>query len=168
MLARTIRHILCDVGALEGRFLSNYREKPPPSHRRKRRYKIVSLEVHNVLIMVFVMTATLTFTASWDPKIVYQPQNPVENHWHLVLGGSNQFRASFYYMMFNIAGFIASMGAILVLIWPLPFRAVLTFVLVTTIAIYGVLVDKTMPRFNIMLGSSHIFKHHLCVDRQDP
>ena len=56
-------------------------------------------------------------------------------------------------MMFNIAGYLASMWGVLVLMWPLPYRSVVTFVLVTTFVTYVFMVDKVMPRFSLILGS---------------
>ncbi|PSR93285.1 Alanine--tRNA ligase [Actinidia chinensis var. chinensis] len=152
VLEREIRHILHDAGAIEGRFLNQF-TVPQPSSVLSQPEQL-PVKIRNVVLMVLIMAATFAYNscnppADFKPKSVDHSPFPLS---YMVLG-SNQYRAIFYYMMFNIAGYLASMCGVLVLIWPLPYRSVVTFVLVTAFVSYVLMVDKVMPQFSLILGS---------------
>ncbi|CAL5366722.1 unnamed protein product [Camellia sinensis] len=175
MLAREIRIVLQDAGAVEGRYLNHLTEavqppppqpSPPSTAESQPPQKLLPVKIRNSLLTVLIMAATFAFASSNPPN--YFNLQAVTDVKHppprltlssLVLGSksNNQYRGIFYYMMFNIAGFLASMCAILVLVRPLPHSSVVSFVMVTMFIAYLLVVDKIMPSFSvILLGSSEI------------
>ncbi|XP_057476228.1 ankyrin repeat-containing protein BDA1-like [Actinidia eriantha] len=154
VVEREIRRILHDAGAIRGRFLNQF-TVPQPSSVRPQPEQL-PVKIRNVVLMVLIMAATFAYS-SCNPPDCFKPKSDGKYHSPFPLSymvlGSNQYRAIFYYMMFNIAGYLASMCGVLVLIWPLPYRSVVTFVLVTTFVCYVLMVDKVMPQFSLILGS---------------
>ncbi|KAI8028781.1 Ankyrin repeat-containing protein BDA1 [Camellia lanceoleosa] len=175
MLAREIRIVLHDAGAVEGRSLNHLtaaaqppppQPSPPSTAESQLPQKLLPVKIRNSLLTVLIMAATFAFTSSNPPnyfnlQVVSDVKHPPPGLTlsSLVLGSksNNQYRGIFYYMMFNIAGFLASMCAILVLVRPLPHSSVVSFVMVTMFIAYLLVVDKIMPSFSvILLGSLEI------------
>ncbi|CAL5364086.1 unnamed protein product [Camellia sinensis] len=175
MLAREIRIVLQDAGAVEGRYLTHLtaaaqppppQPSPPSTAESQPPQKLLPVKIRNSLLTVLIMAATFAFTSSNPPncfnlQAVTDVKHPPPRLTlsSLVLGSksNNQYRGIFCYMMFNIAGFLASMCAILVLVRPLPHSSVVSFVMVTMFIAYLLVVDKIMPSFSvILLGSLEI------------
>ncbi|CAL5366666.1 unnamed protein product [Camellia sinensis] len=172
MLAREIRIVLQDAGAVEGRYLTHLtaaaqppppQPSPPSTAESQPPQKLLPVKIRNSLLTVLIMAATFAFTSSNPPncfnlQAVTDVKHPPPRLTlsSLVLGSksNNQYRGIFCYMMFNIAGFLASMCAILVLVRPLPHSSVVSFVMVTMFIAYLLVVDKIMPSFSVMLLGS--------------
>ncbi|XP_057489400.1 ankyrin repeat-containing protein BDA1-like [Actinidia eriantha] len=139
VLAREIRRILHDAGAVEGWFLNQFMV-PQRSYVRSQPEQL-PMKIRNVVLVVLIVSVTFAYT-SCNPPNYFKPKladgkNPTPFTLSCMVLGSNQYRAIFYYMMFNIAGYLASMCG------------VLAFVLVTTFVSYVLMVDKVMPRFSL-------------------
>lgn len=150
LIAREVWLILLDAGAVKRRLLS-------VSEAPERRSSKIPIKVINLLLMVFITAATILFAASCNPPNAIQLPNETAtvSIWDMVIGPSH-FQVIFVYMICSMVGFIVSMGVILVLLWPLPYRAVTTFVLAILVVVYILVVGINMPKFSVIMGSSRI------------
>ncbi|KAL3524107.1 hypothetical protein ACH5RR_016941 [Cinchona calisaya] len=152
-VAKKIRSILVEYGAKEGQFLQNnigHGQKPQ-----------TILSESNLSLMVFVMIATLTFGAACSPPKFFENEIPDKKAPHYLLDmlfhrGSGHVTAAFYFMVFNVAGFMASMVAILLLTWPLFFGNMMILASAAVGIVFMILVEKSMPHFTITVGTFQI------------
>ncbi|KAH9678559.1 ANK REP REGION domain-containing protein [Citrus sinensis] len=66
-----------------------------------------------------------------------------------------------YIMIFNSAGFLTTMFAIVLLVWPLHLRTFLLFLVICTAIVYILLVDEIIPKFYVKVGKSSISSNGL-------
>lgn len=62
----------------------------------------------------------------------------------------------FYVLTFSTAILMATSGAIIVLLWSLPFRPVVLFVTITVGIVYALLVHNMMPRFLVKIVTCNV------------
>ncbi|KAH9678576.1 ANK REP REGION domain-containing protein [Citrus sinensis] len=66
-----------------------------------------------------------------------------------------------YIMIFNSAGFLTTMFAIVLLVWPLHLRTFVLFLVICTAIVYILLVDEIIPKFYVKVGKSSILSNGL-------
>ncbi|KAL5745893.1 hypothetical protein ACOSP7_027039 [Xanthoceras sorbifolium] len=114
------------------------------------------VETRNVLLVVLVMIAAAAFTVTCNLPDALRAQI---YHSGLTLHAtandviSGRLPTVVYLMVFNSAGFMTSMAVISYLIWPLPLRSILLFVVVCTCIVYIILVNKITPKFSVIVGN---------------
>ncbi|EEF51604.1 ankyrin repeat-containing protein, putative [Ricinus communis] len=148
---RDIGRILCEAGGLEGRSLP------------MRAYIRWTLETKNVILVVLGIITGAAFTTVCSlPKSFVEGSNSIEGaEYHVtdvLFGGLPHI---FYLMVFNTAILIVCVGAIVVLLWSLPFRPVVLFVTISVGIVYCLLVNDIMPKFSFTIGNHRIFSFPL-------
>ncbi|KAK3217641.1 hypothetical protein Dsin_011611 [Dipteronia sinensis] len=115
------------------------------------------VETRNVLLVVLVMIAAAAFTVTCNlPDVLL---NEIYRSGLMLRATttvdfiSGRLPTVVYLMVFNSAGFMTSMALISYLIWPLPLRSILLFVVVSTCIVYFILVGKITPKFWVRVGS---------------
>ncbi|KAL5744193.1 hypothetical protein ACOSQ2_027309 [Xanthoceras sorbifolium] len=114
------------------------------------------VETRNVLLVVLVMIAAAAFTVTFNlPDAllaqIYHSGLTLHATANDVISG--RLPTVVYLMVFNSAGFMTSMAVISYLIWPLPLRSILLFVVVCTCIVYIILVNKITPKFSVIVGN---------------
>ena len=66
-----------------------------------------------------------------------------------------------YIMIFNSAGFLTTMFAIVLLVWPLHLRTFMLFLVICTAIVYILLADEIIPKFYVKVGKSSISSNGL-------
>ncbi|KAL9409385.1 hypothetical protein AB3S75_047724 [Citrus x aurantiifolia] len=115
------------------------------------------IEKRNVILMVLGMIATAFFTAAYDlPNGFVKGNHPQGEKFDAKDVISGQLRTVVYLMVFNSAGFITSMAAITILVWPLQLRTILLFLVICICVVYVMFVDEVTPKFSVSVGKFSI------------
>ncbi|KAJ8772358.1 hypothetical protein K2173_027535 [Erythroxylum novogranatense] len=162
-----IGHILRQAGATDGRFLRLPEKQPeasrralnqprPQSFRRRLLLWPWQLETRNMLLVVLIMIVGTAFTVICNLPRGLDEEKATKTTFYFIGVISGQLPTIFYLMLFNTVGVFSSLLIMGILIWSLPFGAVLLLVVITTFIVYVLVMDKTLPKFSVRIGSSNI------------
>lgn len=115
------------------------------------------IETRNVILMVLGLIATAFFTVTCDlPNAFVKGNHPPGQKFDAKDVISGKLPTVVYLMIFNSAGFMTTMAAITIVIWPLQLRTILLFLVICTCVVYVMLVDEITPKFSVSVGKSSI------------
>ncbi|KAH9678574.1 ANK REP REGION domain-containing protein [Citrus sinensis] len=116
------------------------------------------MQTRNVLLMVVVTIAAAFFMCLQFAKEDYLAVKTLHADEDDVL---SKLPTVVYIMIFNSAGFLTTMFAIVLLVWPLHLRTFVLFLVICTAIVYILLVDEIIPKFYVKVGKSSILSNGL-------
>ncbi|KAJ8772319.1 hypothetical protein K2173_027496 [Erythroxylum novogranatense] len=162
-----IERILRQAGATEGRFLRLPEKQPEASRRalnqprpRSFRRRLLlwpwQLETRNMLLVVLIMIVGTSFTVICNLPRGLDEEKATKTTFYFIGVISGQLPTIFYLMFFNTVGVFSSILIMGILLLSLPLGAVLLLVVSTMFVVYVLIMDKTLPKFDVKIGSSNI------------
>ncbi|KAJ8772332.1 hypothetical protein K2173_027509 [Erythroxylum novogranatense] len=162
-----IGRILHEAGATEGRFWRTPKQQPEASRpaltqkcQQSFRRRLLpwpwQLETRNVILVVLVMIVGTAFTVICNLPRGLDEEKATKTTFYFIGVISGQLPTIFYLMLFNTVGVFSSILIIGILVWSLPLGAVLLLVVITTLIVYALIMDKILPKFDVKIGSSNI------------
>lgn len=115
------------------------------------------IEKRNLLLMIVGTIAAVFFTVICNLPAPFLKEYYLAGktlHVKDVISGG--LPTIFYLMVFNSAGFMTTMAAIVVLGWPLNLRTIMLFLVTCVCMVYVIIVDELMPKFFVRVGKSSI------------
>ncbi|KAL9409381.1 hypothetical protein AB3S75_047720 [Citrus x aurantiifolia] len=117
----------------------------------------IPIETKNVILMVVGMIATAFFAATCDlPNSFVKGNHPQGQKFDAKDVISGKLPTVVYLMIFNSAGFMTAMAAIIILVWPLQLRTILLFLVICICVVYVMLVDEVTPKSSVSFGKFSI------------
>ncbi|KAK9178497.1 hypothetical protein WN943_027688 [Citrus x changshan-huyou] len=117
----------------------------------------IPIETKNVILMVLGMIATAFFAATCDlPNSFVKGNHPQGQKFDAKDVISGKLPTVVYLMIFNSAGFMTAMAAIIILVWRLKLRTILLSFVICICVVYVMLVDEVTPKFSVSVGKFSI------------